>query len=29
MENVTPYVTDDFVITDGGSTDKTIDIIKE
>ena len=29
MENVTPYVTDDFVITDGGSTDQTIDIIKE
>ena len=29
MENVTPYVTDDFVITDGGSMDKTIDIIKE
>ena len=29
MENVTPYVTDDFVITDGGSTDKTISIIEE
>ena len=29
MENVAPYITDDFVITDGGSTDKTIDIIKE
>ena len=29
MENVVPYITDDFVITDGGSTDKTIDIIKE
>ena len=29
MENVSPYMTDDFVITDGGSTDKTIDIIKE
>ena len=29
MENVAPYITDDFVITDGGSTDKTLDIIKE
>ena len=29
MENVTPYITDDFVITDGGSTDKTISIIEE
>ena len=29
MENVSPYLVDDFVITDGGSTDKTIDIIKE
>ena len=29
MENVTPYITDDFVITDGGSTDKTIDIINK
>ena len=29
MENVAPYIVDDFVITDGGSTDKTIDIIKE
>ena len=29
MENVEPYIVDDFVITDGGSTDKTIDIIKE
>ena len=29
MENVAPYLVDDFVITDGGSTDKTIDIIKE
>jgi len=29
MENVTPYVTDDFVITDGGSTDRTISIIEE
>ena len=29
MENVDPYLVDDFVITDGGSTDKTIDIIKE
>ena len=29
MENVIPYVTDDFVITDGGSTDKTISIIEE
>ena len=27
MENVTPYITDDFVITDGGSTDKTIRIV--
>ena len=29
MENVAPYITDDFVITDGGSTDKTLDIINE
>ena len=29
MENVSPYITDDFVITDGGSTDKTLDIINE
>ena len=29
MENVTPYITDDFVITDGGSTDETISIIEE
>ena len=29
MENVQPYITDDFVITDGGSTDKTLSIIEE
>ena len=29
MENVAPYIIDDFVITDGGSTDKTLDIINE
>ena len=29
MENVAPYIVDDFVITDGGSTDKTLDIINE
>ena len=29
MENVSPYITDDFVITDGGSKDKTLNILKE